>query len=95
MGGYVGILFPPAQGVTLFTDGQHVPSIYLAAKPGVSEKTLTARVAAVLPADLKAETGDQVRQGQPLLEIEAEERPDVPKLGEESKFQRFAQKINA
>ena len=64
MGGYVGILFPPTQGVTLFTDGQHVPSIYVAAKPGVSEKTLTARIAAVLPADLKAETGDQVRQDQ-------------------------------
>ncbi len=64
VGGYVGILFPPAQGLTLFTDGQHVPSIYVAAKPGVSEKTLTARIAAVLPADLKAETGDQVRQDQ-------------------------------
>src|ERR1700749_3745777 len=32
VGGYVGILFPQAQGVTLFTDGQHVPSILVAAK---------------------------------------------------------------
>src|ERR1700759_426926 len=64
VGGYVGILFPPTQGLSLFTDGQHVPSIYVAAQPGVSEKTLTARVAAILPADLKAETGDQVRQDQ-------------------------------
>jgi putative ABC transport system permease protein len=61
-GGYVGILFPKAQGVTLFTDGQHVPSIQVAAKPGVSENTLTARIAAILPADLKAQTGDKVRK---------------------------------
>jgi putative ABC transport system permease protein len=63
-GGYVGILFPAAQGVSLFTDGQHVPSIYVAAKPGVSETTLTARIASILPADLKAETGDRVRKDQ-------------------------------
>jgi putative ABC transport system permease protein len=62
VGGYVGILFPPTQALQLFTDGAHVPSIELAAKPGVSEQTLTARVAAILPADLQAKTGDKVRK---------------------------------
>jgi putative ABC transport system permease protein len=60
-GGYIGILFPPDQGVKLFTDGQHVPAIDIAAKPGVSEKVLQQRVASTLPADLEAKTGDQVR----------------------------------
>jgi putative ABC transport system permease protein len=61
-GGYVGIFFPQTQAVSLLTDGQHVPSIEVAAESGVSEKTLTARVAAILPADLQAKTGDQVRK---------------------------------
>jgi putative ABC transport system permease protein len=61
-GGYVGVLFPQTQAVALFTDGQHTPSIDIAAKPGVSETTLTARVAAILPPDLQAKTGDQVRK---------------------------------
>ncbi len=61
-GGYVGILFPKAQGITLFTDGQHVPSIEVAAKSGVSEKVLTDRIAAILPSDMKVKTGDQVRK---------------------------------
>jgi putative ABC transport system permease protein len=60
-GGYIGILFPADQGVKLFTDGQHVPAVDIAGQSGVSEKTLQQRVAAVIPADLQAKTGDQVR----------------------------------
>jgi len=61
-GGYVGILFPRDQAIALFTDGQHVPAVNIAGEPGVSEQVLTARIAAALPPDLKAETGDQVRK---------------------------------
>jgi putative ABC transport system permease protein len=60
-GGYIGVLFPPQQAMRLFTDGSHVAAVDIAADPGVSEQTVTDRIAAVLPADLQAKTGGQVR----------------------------------
>ncbi len=59
-GGYVGVLFPEQQALKLFTDGSHVDSVSLGAA-GVDEQTLRDRVARVLPGDLEAKTGDQVR----------------------------------
>jgi putative ABC transport system permease protein len=60
-GGYVGALFSRAQAMSLFTDGTHYTALDLAARPGVSEQALTARVAHALPAGLQAKTGTQVR----------------------------------
>jgi putative ABC transport system permease protein len=60
-GGYVGVLFTPSQAVRLFTDGSHYTTVDVAAAPGVSETTLTDRIAKVLPAGLEAKTGTQVR----------------------------------
>jgi putative ABC transport system permease protein len=66
-GGYVGVLFDQARALQLFTDGQHVSAVRLAAEPGVTQATLRERVAAELkaisaPTDLRARTGDAVRQ---------------------------------
>ena len=60
-GGYVGVEFTKAQGLRLFTDGTHVDAVSIAAA-GVSEQVLRNRVAALLPSDLRAKTGDQVRK---------------------------------
>jgi putative ABC transport system permease protein len=60
-GGYLGALFSRDQAMSLFTDGAHVSAVDVAAVSGVSEKTLTARIARVLPAGLQARTGTQVR----------------------------------
>ncbi|MCU1656594.1 MAG: hypothetical protein JWO57_1250 [Pseudonocardiales bacterium] len=61
-GGYVGVLFSRPQALQLLTDGSHLSALDVAAGNGVSEQTLTARIAQILPADLKAQTGDQVRK---------------------------------
>jgi putative ABC transport system permease protein len=60
-GGYLGALFTRAQAMSLFTDGAHYSAVDVAARPGVSEKTLATRIAAELPAGLKVKTGTQVR----------------------------------
>ena len=60
-GGYVGVRFTPAEAMKLFTDGKHYSAVDVAAAPGVSERTLTDRIAKVLPGGLKAETGTKVR----------------------------------
>jgi putative ABC transport system permease protein len=60
-GGYVGVLFTQAEATKLFTDGSHYSSIDVKAAPGVSETTLTHRIAQVLPSGLDAKTGTQVR----------------------------------
>jgi putative ABC transport system permease protein len=60
-GGYIGALFERAQALKLFTDGKHYSTVNVSADPGVSEQTLTTRIAALLPEDLRAKTGDQVR----------------------------------
>jgi putative ABC transport system permease protein len=60
-GGYIGVEFTKAQGLRLFTDGTHVDAVSIAGT-GVSEQVLRDRVAAQLPSDLRAKTGDQVRE---------------------------------
>jgi putative ABC transport system permease protein len=61
-GGYVGVLFSEPQALQLLTDGSHLSALNVAADAGVSEQALTASIARILPADLKAKTGDQVRK---------------------------------
>lgn len=60
-GGYIGVLFTPREAMRLFTDGHHYGVVDVAAAPGVSERTITDRIATLLPADLEARTGTQVR----------------------------------
>ncbi|HEY7009557.1 MAG TPA: ABC transporter permease, partial [Jatrophihabitantaceae bacterium] len=60
-GGYIGVRFTPAQAMALFTDGEHYSAVDVAAAPGVSEQTLTSRIAKILPSGLEAKTGTQVR----------------------------------
>src|SRR5882724_6102844 len=57
-----GVEFTKQQGLQLFTDGTHVDAVSIAGADGVSEKALRDRVAALLPNDLRAKTGDQVRK---------------------------------
>ena len=60
-GGFVGVRFEQAQALRLFTDGSHYTSLEIAALPGVSQQTLTDRIARLLPPTLEAKTGTQVR----------------------------------
>ena len=60
-GGYIGVLFTPREAMRLFTDGHHYSVVDVAAAPGVAERTITDRIAKLLPADLVAKTGTQVR----------------------------------
>ncbi len=60
-GGFLGALFSRDQAISLFTDGAHYSAVDVSAKAGVSEQTLTAAIAKVLPGDLEAKTGTQVR----------------------------------
>lgn len=60
-GGYIGVEFTKQQGLQLFTDGSHVDAVSIAGS-GVSETALRDRVAKLLPDDLRAKTGDQVRK---------------------------------
>jgi putative ABC transport system permease protein len=60
-GGFIGVQFTPAEALRLFSDGAHYSYIDVAATSGVSEQTLTARIAKVLPSGVKAETGTKVR----------------------------------
>lgn len=59
-GGFIGVEFSQQQGLQLFTDGTHVSAVSIAGS-GISQQTLRDRVAATLPSDLRAKTGDQVR----------------------------------
>ena len=61
-GGYVGVEFTRAQALQLFTDGTHVSAVSVAGTGGVSEQALRDRIATLLPDDLRAKTGDQVRK---------------------------------
>jgi putative ABC transport system permease protein len=61
-GGYVGVEFTQAQALRLFTDGKHVSAVSVAGSGGLSEQTLRDRIATLLPDDLRAKTGDQVRK---------------------------------
>ncbi|PZS20098.1 MAG: hypothetical protein DLM57_02400 [Pseudonocardiales bacterium] len=60
-GGYIGVLFSRQQALALFTDGEHVGSLDIAAGPGVSGKELAARIAPTLPSTLEVRTGTQAR----------------------------------
>ncbi len=71
-GGFVGVLFSDEQARQLFTDGQHVGYIDVAAAQGVSDQELRDRVARELPEykvmdgaqvieDLKAQVGDALK----------------------------------
>jgi putative ABC transport system permease protein len=60
-GGYIGVLFTQPEAMKLFTDGSHLTALDVAGRSGVSEKTLTDRIAKVLPSTLEAKTGTQVR----------------------------------
>ncbi|MCE5291068.1 MAG: ABC transporter permease [Nocardiaceae bacterium] len=59
-GGFVGAVFEQQQAKDLFTDGQHVDYVDIAAAQGVGQAELRDRVAAAFP-DLKVQTGDEVR----------------------------------
>ncbi|MCW2539591.1 MAG: putative rane protein [Frankiales bacterium] len=59
-GGYIGALFAADQARSLFTDGKHIGTVYVAAQPGVSQDQLRARVAQQLP-DMKVITGKQLQ----------------------------------
>jgi putative ABC transport system permease protein len=61
-GGYVGVRFAEAEALRLLTDGSHLTKLDVAAQPGVSQQELAARIRAVVPADMKVKTGDQVRK---------------------------------
>ncbi|HEY2166917.1 MAG TPA: FtsX-like permease family protein [Jatrophihabitantaceae bacterium] len=61
-GGYIGVLFGEQQALQLLTDGSHLAAVDVAADKGVSQRDLTARIARILPSDLQAKTGDQVRK---------------------------------
>jgi len=60
-GGYLGALMSRNQAMALFADGSHVTAVAVAAKAGVSQATVAARLQRILPADLVAKTGKQVR----------------------------------
>lgn len=60
-GGFIGVLFEDAQARQLFTDGQHVAYLDVAAAPGVSDQALRDRIAQALP-QYKVMDGDQVRE---------------------------------
>ncbi len=59
-GGFVGALFDDAQARTLFTDGEHVGYVDVAAEPGVDRIELRDRLQREFP-DLTVHDGDQVR----------------------------------
>ncbi len=59
-GGFIGIKFAESQAAELFTDGQHVRYIDVAAQ-GISANELRDRIQAAYP-DYKVQTGDEVRE---------------------------------
>src|SRR5579859_533282 len=61
-GGYVGVRFIESDAMRLLTDGTHLTALDIAAKPGTSQEQLTASVSSILPENLKAKTGTQVRK---------------------------------
>lgn len=63
-GGFVGVEFSPDQARALFTDGSHVASLEVAAKPGTSADTLRVEIAEALPdsPEMRVETGAEVRE---------------------------------
>ena len=62
LGGFIGIGFTPDQAKTLFTDGVHASDFLVASDAGVDENELTQAIAAVLPEDVEARTGSELRE---------------------------------
>ncbi|MGV9411980.1 ABC transporter permease [Nocardia sp. NPDC003693] len=60
-GGFINLLFDDAQARELFTDGQHVAFVDIAAKPGVAANDLRDEIAKTMP-NYKVQNGDQVRE---------------------------------
>lgn len=60
-GGFINLLFADTQARQLFTDGQHVGFVDIAAKPGVVADDLRDEIAKMLPT-YKVQNGDQVRE---------------------------------
>ncbi|GAB2725847.1 ABC transporter permease [Nocardia thraciensis] len=62
-GGFIAVLFEDAQARQLFTDGQHVAYVDVAAAPGVADQTLRDRIAQQLQQpQYKVMDGNQVRE---------------------------------
>ncbi|MET9485622.1 FtsX-like permease family protein [Nocardia sp. NPDC006630] len=59
-GGFINLYFDDAQAKELFTDGEHVAFVDIAAKSGVQPDALRDQIAKVFP-DYKVQDGDQVR----------------------------------
>ncbi|MFJ4652274.1 ABC transporter permease [Nocardia sp. NPDC088792] len=59
-GGFIALEFDDSQARQLFTDGQHVAYVDIAAKPGVKADDLRDTLKKALP-DYKVQDGDQVR----------------------------------
>ncbi|AEF39137.1 ABC transporter permease [Hoyosella subflava] len=64
VGGFVGVQFTAEQARELFTDGEHVSRLDLAAVDGVSQEQLRDEVAAAVPDGYTVETGEEARAQQ-------------------------------
>ena len=61
-GGYLGALFSRDQAMSLFTDGTHYSAVDVSRRrPASRSRRSTAAIAKMLPGDLEAKTGKQVR----------------------------------
>lgn len=60
-GGFIGVSFTESQARELFTDGEHVEYVDVAAAAGTSPTELKNTVAAAMP-DYQVQTGDEVRE---------------------------------
>jgi len=60
-GGFVGVFFEQSRALKLFSDGTHVFSMDISAKPGVSQSALKDRIDRVLPVGAEAKTADKAR----------------------------------
>ncbi|MVU82014.1 FtsX-like permease family protein [Nocardia sp. ET3-3] len=59
-GGFIGLQFDDSQARQLFTDGQHVAYVDIAAQPGIKADDLRDQIKAALP-DYKVQDAEQVR----------------------------------
>ncbi|MCW4354927.1 FtsX-like permease family protein [Hoyosella sp. YIM 151337] len=64
VGGFVGVQFTAEQARELFTDGEHVSRVDLAAVPGVTQEQLRDEVQAAVPEGLQVQTGEEARAQQ-------------------------------
>lgn len=64
VGGFVGVQFVPEQARELFTDGEHVSRVDLAAVEGVTQEQLREQVAQAVPEGYLVQTGAEARAEQ-------------------------------